>query len=106
MTDPGNAAQVRAVAEQLFDVWRAEQASEGQKQRASWPAWIGVGIAVVGLIFSAGMVRTEMATATTRIDKLEQRADARDAAEKAMMDRLARIETKLDMALEERKATQ
>lgn len=106
MTDPGNAAQVRAVAEQLFDVWRAEQASEGHKRRASWPAWIGVALAIVGLIFSAGMVRTEMATATTRIDKLEQRADARDAAEKAMMDRLARIETKLDLALEERKATQ
>lgn len=103
MTDTGNAAQVRAVAEQLFEVWKAEQAQLGEKQRASWPAWLGVVLAAVTLVFSAGSLRSDVATATTRIQKLEERADSQDTAGKQVTDRLARIETKLDLALESRK---
>lgn len=106
MSDPGNAAQVRAVAEQLFAVWKAEQGDQATKQRASWPAWLGVVLAACGLIFSAGSLRSEVATATVRIDKLEERADGQDKAVAQITDRLARIETKLDLVLEHRKGPQ
>jgi hypothetical protein len=107
MTDTGNAAQVRVIAEQLagqlFEAWRAEQAQLGEKQRASWPAWFGVMLGAISIVFAAGSLRSDVATATTRIDKLEQRADSQDTAGKQVTDRLARIETKLDLALEHRK---
>ncbi len=98
-TDPGNAAQVRIVAHQLFQEWKAEQG----KQRASWPAWIGVCLGIFGLIFSAGSLRSDMATANTRIEKLEERADNQDRSASQVNDRLARIETKLDLALEKKR---
>lgn len=103
MTDTGNAAQVRAVAEQLFEVWKAEQAQQGEKQRASWPAWLGVVLAVVGIVFSAGSLRSDVATAAVRIEKVEQRLDSQDKATAQVTDRLARIETKLDLVIEQRK---
>lgn len=99
----GNEAQTRVIAEQLFDVWKAEQASTVGKQRASWPAWLGVALSAIAIVFSAGSLRSDVATAAIRIDKLEQRADGQDKATAAITDRLARIETKLDLVLESRK---
>ena len=104
MSDPGNAAQVRVVAEQLFEIWKSEQAKEGVKQRASWPAWLGVVLAVGGIVFSAGGRSSDMAAANTRIEKLEHRADGLEREKAQILDRLARIETKLDVVLEQRKA--
>jgi len=98
-TDPGNAAQVRIVAYQLFEAWKAEQG----KQRASWPAWMALSLSIVGIVFGAGSLRSDVATANTRIEKLEQRADSQDRGASLANDRLARIETKLDLALEKRK---
>lgn len=95
----GNAAQVRLIIEQTI---ASLEASRG-KQRASWPAWIGAIVSIGVLIFSAGSLRSDVATATTRIDKLEQRADAADRTATQVNDRLARIETKLDLALEKRR---
>lgn len=100
----GNEAQTRVIAEQLFEVWRTEQASQGDKQRASWPAWFGVMLGAIGIVFSAGSLRSDVATAATRIEKLEQRADGQDKATAQITDRLARIETKLDLVLERRKS--
>lgn len=97
--DPGNAAQVRLVEHQLFQEWKAEQG----KQRASWPAWTALGLSIVGIVFGAGSLRSDVATANTRIEKLEQRADGADRSASLANDRLARIETKLDLVLEKRK---
>ena len=107
MTDIGNAAQVRAIAEQLagqlFEAWRAEQVQLGEKQRASWPAWLGLMLGAISIVFAAGSLRSDVAAAAVKIEKLEERADGQDAAGKQVTDRLARIETKLDLALENRK---
>ncbi|RSY83106.1 hypothetical protein DAH66_12620 [Sphingomonas koreensis] len=106
MTDAGNAAQVPVVAAQLFEIWRAEQAQLGEKKRASWPAWLGVALALVGIVFSAGSLRSDVATAAVRIEKVEQRLGSQDKAIAQITDRLARIETKLDLVLEQRKIRQ
>lgn len=97
--DPGNAAQVRLVAHQLFQEWKAEQG----KQRAPWPAWAGLVLGGVGIVFSAGALRADVVTANNRIEKLEQRADGHDRTATQVNDRLARIETKLDLVLEKRR---
>jgi hypothetical protein len=99
----GNETQTRIIAEQLFAIWKAEQGEDAGKQRASWPAWLGVLLAACALIFSAGSLRSDVATAAVRIDKLEERADSQDKATAQITDRLARIETKLDLVLESRK---
>jgi hypothetical protein len=99
MAEDGNQALVRVIADQMFDIWEARQG----KRRASWPAWLGVGLSIVGIVFAAGSLRSDVASANTRIDKLEQRADLQDRTAGQVNDRLARIETKLDLALEERK---
>jgi len=98
-TDPGNTAQTRIIAHQLFEAWKAEQG----KQRASWPAWMALGLSIVGIVFGAGSLRSDVATANTRIEKLEQRADSQERVAAEANDRLARIETKLDLALEKRR---
>lgn len=95
----GNAAQVRAIIQQTIKA--AEMSRE--KQRASWPAWIALILSLFGITFSAGSLRSDVATASTRIDKLEHRADGQDRTASQVNDRLARIETKLDLALERRK---
>lgn len=99
MAEDGNSAQVHIIANQMFDVWEARHG----KKRASWPAWLGLGLSLIGIVFAAGSLRSDVATATTRIDKLEQRADAADRTATSVNDRLARIETKLDLALEKRR---
>ncbi|HMO74101.1 MAG TPA: hypothetical protein PKD48_02025 [Sphingopyxis sp.] len=99
MTDPGNSEQVRKIAHQLFETWKSEQG----RQRASWPAWLALGLSGFGLVFSAGALRSDVATAHTRLEKLEHRADGTDRTATQVSDRLARIETKLDLALEKRR---
>ena len=99
MADDGNTAQTRVIANQMFDIWEARQG----KRRASWPAWAALGLSIVGIVFAAGSLRSDVATATTRIDKLEQRADAQDRTATSVAERLGRIETKLDLALEKRR---
>lgn len=89
---------VRIVGEQLFAVWEAKQG----RKHASWPAWLGVGLSVAALIFGAGVLRSDVATATNRIEKLEHRADGTDRSTGSTNDRLARIETKLDLVLEKK----
>lgn len=99
MAEDGNTAQTRVIANQMFDIWEARQG----KKRASWPAWAGLGLSCIGIVFAAGSLRSDVATANTRIDKLEQRADAQDRTATQVNDRLARIETKLDLVLEKRR---
>lgn len=100
----GNAEQVRTVAEQLFQVWKAEQARESKETRrwfggnvGSWLTALAVVIGVIiGLVNTHNIalaandrsIRTEHSLTVTKADN---------------GDRLARIETKIDLMMEERK---
>lgn len=95
----GNAAQVRAIIEQTVS---AVESSRG-KRWGSLPAWAALILSIGGIAFSAGTLSGSLATANTRIDKLETRADGQDRTATNVNDRLARIETKLDLALEKRR---
>lgn len=105
MTDgAGNAAQTRIIAEQLFEVWKAEQAREAKDNRRF------LGGSIPGWVATFSIVATAMGTAFSTYD-LASDANARSIKnENAIVqmrvsnsDRLARIETKLDRILEEGK---
>lgn len=98
----GNEAQTRAIAEQLFAVWEQKQSDGATKQRASWPAWLGLALAIFTLVFSAGTLRADVSTHNERITKAEHRLDQVERGNEVVTDRLARIETKLDLILEKK----
>jgi hypothetical protein len=95
----GNAAQVRAIIEQTM---AAVEAGRG-KRWGSVPAWAALILSIVGIVFGAGSLRSDVANANDRIAKLERRADGQDRGAGQVNDRLARIETKLDVVLEKRR---
>ena len=79
------------------------QALSNARAAAAGAAWLGLLLGAISIVFAAGALRSDVAAAAVKIEKLEQRADGQDAAAKQVTDRLARIETKLDLALERRK---
>lgn len=91
----GNAAQVRAIIEQTVSVVEARAGT----RRASWPAWLALGLAFAGMIYAGGVLSSDIASATSRSLNNERRIEQleRDRAT------LARIETKVDMLMEDRK---
>ena len=92
--DVGNPAQVRIIATQLFEVWKEDQG----RQRASWPAWGGLVLSLIGVVFVAGSLTQDVATANDRSSKNERRIEVLERDRAA----LARIEAKVDVLMEER----
>lgn len=98
----GNSEMVRTIAEQLFEVWKAEQAREAKDNRrflgsnvSGWVALLilvgsgvatGKGIHDLASDANARSIRNENAIVNMRVTN---------------SDRLARIEVKLDRVLEE-----
>lgn len=98
----GNDSQVRIVAEQLFEVWKAEQAREAKESRRWWQSnaagWVGLAILAIGAIATASDIRNLASDANARSIKNESDIVVMRVNNS---DRLARIETKVDRLLEE-----
>lgn len=101
--DSGNDAQVRAIAEQLFSTWTQEQEKK-LKEKGRWlgsniAGWVSVAVVVFGTIVAGSSAYNLAHEANTR----SLRNEGTIATIKAdMSDRLARIETKLDLIIDER----
>lgn len=99
----GNSEMVRTVAEQLFQVWKAEQAREAKDARRWWQSnasgWAAIAIMVVSAIVTASNIHSLAKDANSRSIKNES---AIVAMRVSNSDRLARIETKVDRILEDR----
>lgn len=100
----GNSEMVRVIAEQLFQVWAAEQAREAKETRkwyqsnaAGWLAGLAI---IVGAIITGNNTYNLADTANARSLRNESALTAMKANSG---DRLARIETKIDLMMEERK---
>lgn len=91
-SDPGNAAQIRLIAQQLFDQWKAEQG----RQPTSWQAWGGLILSVLGIVYMAGSLSGDVAVAKTQSTENRSTISGVDT-------RLSRIEGKIDMLMEDRK---
>ncbi|WOF44382.1 hypothetical protein KNJ79_05465 [Sphingopyxis indica] len=79
--DPANAAQVKVIAEQMLDVWEARQG----KKNASWPAWGGLVLSVLGIAYMAGGLSGDVAIAKTDAAAARAKVEAVDT-------RLSRLE--------------
>lgn len=90
----GNAAQVRAIIEQTIKVVKETE----EPKRASWPAWTSLALAFLGLVFAAGVLRSDVAVANERSAKNERRIEALESDREA----IARIEAKVDVLMDER----
>lgn len=103
MTGIGNEEQVRRVAEQLFEVWTAEQARQAQESRRWWQSnaagWVGMLVLAVGAIATASNINNLASDANARSIKNER---AIDDMRVTNADRLARMETKIDRLLEDK----
>ena len=104
MSDTGNDAQVRAIGDQLFATWKAEQERELKNTRR----WFGGNLA--GWLGAIALAASGIA-ASAKVHDLADDANARSITnEKSIAairsdasDRLARIETKIDLIMEERR---
>ena len=100
----GNTEMVRVIAEQLFATWESKQQREARETRRWFGGNVGGWVAVLVVVV------TGIATGSD-LYKLANDAHARSVKNEAAIvrmrvsnsDRLARIETKLDRILEERK---
>lgn len=103
----GDAAMVRTIAEQLFSVWKQEQLEEQRKAEKESRRWLSsnVGGWLTALVVVLGGITTGVSTYTLARD-----ANMRSIANESKIaeikadanDRLARIETKIDLIMEER----
>lgn len=94
-SDPGNKSQVRIIAGQLFEEWETRQGNK----RASWPAWGGLIMSILGMAYIAGSLVGDVAEANTRSIENRQKIEALERQSSA----IARIEAKVDILMEERK---
>jgi len=100
----GNAAATRKVADQLFDAWSEKRdRDEGNKRRAlagSAPAWGGLLLAVLGIIWGAAVLSRDVNDHTRRIVEIENEQRTQATDNRQVIERMARIEAKLDIVLE------
>ena len=99
----GNEAAVRKVATQLFAIWAEEQEREAKERRrffgSNIAGWVSVTVVVVGTIIAGASTYNLALEANAR----SLRNETSIATMKAdTSDRLARIETKIDLMIEER----
>lgn len=94
----GNSEQIRAVAETVADVAVAKFARENPVQRllgrtkVEWGVIVSLCGSAASLVFTAGFLWGQVQANTKEIDSLRQ-------SNTDTVDRLARIETKLDIIL-------
>jgi len=100
-----NETQARRMANQLFDVWseRKEQSAGPKWLSGSAPAWVACLLSLAAVLWNAAIISQNVAENSRRITavEIEQQRAATDSRQ--VIERMARIEAKLDIVLEDRK---
>ena len=107
----GNDAQNRIIAKQMFDAFAAEQEARANTEGAraderrrlflgSVPAWSACIIAVGSVIWNAAVVSGDISENRRRIEQVETDQKRQGETERGVIERMARIEAKLDIVLE------
>lgn len=97
----GNDIAVRAVAETLFDTWKARQEAEEKRSRfgSALPAWVTCALAILGVVMLAGGTNQRVIDNERRIERLEGSDGEQVTDARATSSRLASIEAKLDLII-------
>ena len=94
----GNESQARKMARQLFAIWTEEQESKAKKPSyGALPAWTACVLSVGALIWNAAIITGDVNDTRRRVETLEVKQDQTVADRGQVIDRLARIEAKLDL---------
>lgn len=96
MPEDGNQTQTRVVGEQLFDIWEEKQKRKSMLQ-GSLPAWIACALSLMAVIWQAAITSGDVSENRRRIETLEAQQLLQANDSRAVIDRLARIEAKLDL---------
>jgi uncharacterized protein YlxW (UPF0749 family) len=101
----GNDAQVRAIADSLFDSWQANQDAENKRRTliyGSIPAWVACALSITAVLWQAAITTQQVAETTRRVEQLERSDQEQSREDKATTQQLARIEAKMDLIINER----
>ena len=93
----GNASQTRAIAEQMFAAWSKDQESKERHIGGSLPAWIACALSLLAVVWNAAVISGDVADNRRRIEVVEAKQERGVADSHQVIDRLARIEAKLDI---------
>lgn len=103
-TVDGNEEQAQRVARLMVEAFRQQpepfELPERGKWHASAPAWIAVALSVGTALWSAAVSSSNVNNNTRRIEALEAERAQAAAADTRVIERLARIEAKLDLVTE------
>lgn len=101
----GNDAQVRAIADSLFDSWQANQDAENKRKSliyGSIPAWVACALSITAVLWQAAITTQRVNENTRRVEVLERSDQERSREDKATTQQLARIEAKMDLIIDEK----
>lgn len=103
-----NETQARRMANQLFDVWserkeQKEQASGPKWIHGSAPAWVACLLSLGAVLWNAAIISQNVAENARRITAVEIEQQRAATDNRQVIERMARIEAKLDIVLEDRK---
>lgn len=99
----GNESQNRKIADQLFTTWTEEQTRTAKRWAGSLPAWVACILSIGLLIWNAAVISVNVAQNTRRIDQIEANERQNDGDNRQLIDRMARIEAKVDIIIAEKK---
>jgi hypothetical protein len=105
MPPNGNEAQVRAIADTLFDSWQANQEAENKRRSliyGSIPAWVACALSITAVLWQAAITTQRVNENTRRVEQLERSDQERSREDKATTQQLARIEAKMDLIIGEK----
>ena len=104
----GNEEMIRTIIEQIVDTTEAKHKREAARAHHTFlgghaPAWIAAVLAVMAMIFSAGVLRSEVAEAQTLARTNRTTIEALQIQNGEGKATIARIEAKIDILMAERK---
>jgi len=99
MPEDGNQSQVRAIGDQLFDAWEEKQ-NRKSMLHGSLPAWIACILSLGAVLWQAAITSSDVSENRRRIEAIEAQQLTQSNDDRSVIDRLARIEAKLDVVAE------
>ena len=97
MTEQANIAQTKLVGEQLFAIWEARQGEKTTRWQGSVPAWVACILSITAVVWQAAVTTGNVSENRRRIEATEIKLEAQASDSRGVIDRLARIEAKLDL---------
>lgn len=97
----GNEEQAQRVARLIADAFRNQQEPFELPDRGRWqasaPAWIACALSILAVLWQAAVTTQRVNENTRRIERVEAEILAAQANDRIVIERLARIEAKVDV---------